>query len=348
MTKTRFHLDTVSEFAGAVPEVSLAAGVDLALLTQGDDDPMFVTLPVAEVDAVSGNNRYYDAAFVKELERQILEERPPALMGHLPDEDRATAHPLPAGYWVGASRHDNKLWGKAYIPPGAVREYMRRQKATNSKIGTSVYGTAESVWMPEKSAYRVTNFELESIDFGAPKRIGVRSLGAVPEVTSELEGDGLMDRTQVIREMTADDARILPDVVRSAVLETAPERGVLAELAGILDTEGDVVDAVRELVNNYRVLNRTLVNQAIDAAVTEQVKVESVRGIVVELVRAKSPASVDAVGDVVAEVVGGDVVKTLLETALVSEMGPAQRRPGNQPDNNNGGGMLKPKPGRGE
>ncbi|RMH11472.1 MAG: hypothetical protein D6698_16360 [Gammaproteobacteria bacterium] len=346
MDKNRFSLDTISEFAGNVPVVPLAEGVDLELLTRGDDDPMFVTLPVAEAETLSENKRYYDETFVRELERQILDKRPVAHMGHLRDEDRATAHPLPAGYWVGAARQNKTLWAKAYIPPGAVKEDMRRQKAINGKVGTSVYGTARHEWDAGLNAYRVKDFVLETIDFGPPERIGVRSLAAVPQLTSEFMMEGeTMDRIEVIREMTAADAAILPEAVRKAVLDTAPEKQVVAELRQLLNNDGgDLIAVVQEIVSERDKLRAAVVEQEISAQVAEQIKLESVRGIVAELVKARNPKDADAVKGIVAEVAASDAVKPLLANALQRAMGPTQERPGGGVEDNEKFSMLKPKP----
>src|SRR3972149_11512603 len=105
----------VWELRGDYPDVPLAPDVDYAALVAGDEQPMFVTLPIGKVDAKSGNGRYYDESFVQELERQVLENKPVGLMGHLREADRATDFPLEAVHWVGAQRVGELLWGKGYV-----------------------------------------------------------------------------------------------------------------------------------------------------------------------------------------------------------------------------------------
>lgn len=322
----------VGEFKGAPPDVPLISGINLAELTAGDSDPMFVTLPVAEVDAASANGRYYDAEFVRVLQEQTREKRPGGLRGHLRDEERDSAFPLPEAHWVGVKQVGDTLWAKAYVPPGEFREYVRRLKSTGAKLATSIYGTAEMEWMPERGLWRVVpeTFELESIDFAPPERAGVKSLAVVPHITAEMagqEGD-TMDKNQVIRELTVDDAVLLPDVVRAAVVDGSAPARLVAEMrkALSLDDKGDVIAAVSGLVKQVAEMTASAVDAAVAAEVASAIKVEDARGIVAELVRARKPATVEAVKGIVAEIADSEHVKALLVKLVGETMGEPQRR----------------------
>lgn len=220
----------LGEFHGRYPEVPIAGGVDLPSLIADDDDPFFVTLPVAAINAISENGRFYDADFVESLSRQIIEGHPVGQMGHVSDDERSTAYPVAAAHWVGAARVGEVLWGKAYVPSGPVREFMRRMKATNSQIATSIYGTGEQVWDTERGAWRVVNFTLESIDFAPPQRAGVRMLAAVPVVTREMQADTEAVIARMIGEMVLPDAPATPPVLalRGVVQELVSARQVTA------------------------------------------------------------------------------------------------------------------------
>lgn len=141
-----------------------------------------------------------------------------------------------------------------------------------------------------------------------------------------------VDRTKVIREMTAEDAAILPRVVQEAVLEKAPEKKLVAEMRAALSAgeEDDLVKLAQGLVRELAELKQKAVVQEITQQVTEQVKVGSVRPIVTELVNARKP-TIDKVAEVVKEIAGSDSIKALLANAVIGEMGPTQRRPGAQP-----------------
>lgn len=234
----------LGEFHGRYPEVPLADGVDLPSLIADDPDPFFVTLPVAAVNAISENGRWYDADFVESLSRQIIERHPVGQMGHVADDERATAYPIAAAHWVGALRVGEVLWAKAYVPVGAVREFMRRMKATNSQIATSIYGTGEQIWDTERGAWRVLNFTLESIDFAPPQRAGVRMLAAVPVVT---------------REMNTDTQAMIERLIQAMVLPEAPPTAPVLALRGV----------VQELVQTHNLTEPAAIREAIQAALSQ-------------------------------------------------------------------------------
>lgn len=328
----------IGEFSGARPVIPFAGGLSVEDFREDDPEPFFVELPIAEAGVTSGNNRHYDEAFIRELERQVVEKRPVANMGHIPDAERSTSHPLPAGYWVGAARDGNRLWGKAYIPPGAVREYMRMAKKVGRKVGTSIYGVAEQVFDKALGAYRVKGIELESIDFGAAERIGVKTLAAVPVVAREMveeidmsDEKQVVDRATVIREMTREDAAILPAAVREAVIESAPSVGVLATVAEMVGGE-DVVASVRAIIDERDALRRDVVAAEMDAQINERVKAEQMRGIVRELVAARVPANREAVTAALDAVLETESIREMLRVAVESAAGPAQKRPGKASD----------------
>src|SRR5690606_27672453 len=135
--------------------VPIAADVDYAALIAGDDAPVFLTLPIGKAGATSGNKRHYDDAFVQELERQTLANKPIGLMGHLTEQERATAFPAEAVHWVGAIRDGDTLWGKAYVVPGAVRDRIQRYKAQGKAIATSIDAFAEGIYDESLKAMRM-------------------------------------------------------------------------------------------------------------------------------------------------------------------------------------------------
>lgn len=365
--RTVYDRLVVSEIAaGDAPNVPYFPGVDIAALTSGDNDPFFVTLPIAEDEAISDKRNYYSREFVDEVERQAAAKRVTANRGHLSESERSTAFPLPAGYWVGTARKGKVLYGKVYVPPGENRDMVRRVRATGGKLATSIYGPGSATWDADRRVWAQDpkKFQLEHIDFAPADRAGVASLARVPHITSEMSGGnkqmgednktGAVDRTMVIREMTADDAVILPDVVRSAVLLNAPERRIIAEMREVVgvDESADVLETVRGIVKEYAELRQTVITQEIatqvaaqvlpDATVTDSVK--SIRGMVSELVAAQNPAKVGEVAGVVTEMIGRDTVKALLASHVESSAGPAQKRPANKPAAGGDDPYLEPVP----
>lgn len=345
------HEQIIWEFTGEYPDIPTIDGVDMETLTRGDGEPFFVTLPIGKAGVVSGNNTYYDDAFQRELVQQVHEKRPTGIMGHVPDYERSNKFPLPAVHWVGAIQNAGMTWGKAYVPPGEVREFVRRLKATGAKIATSIYGTATREWDETLAAWTLAEFELESIDLAPPERAGIRDLAVTPRITAEMhaevnspelretddsaiqESEEEMDRNQVIRELTAEDARLLPDAVVTAIRAGLPETTMVTELRQALALEdgADLVQAVRELANTVREQQQQAVENRIAELAREHVKADdedgSLRAMVIELVRAERPADAASVDQVFETVLARPHVKAVLQMAVMAEMGPAQRNP---------------------
>jgi len=346
----------IAELRGSYPNVPIAADVDYAALITGDDDPMFLTLPIGKANVTSGNGRYYDEAWLMELERQTLANRPVGLMGHLSPEARATEFPPEAIHWVGAVREANMLWGKGYVPPGAVRDRIRRYKAQGKALATSIDANAEGIWDETLSAYRMDarTLRLNQIDIAPADRAGIPDLAATPILTREYapepprepeqkpepaqdtREESTMDKLAVINEMTADDARLLPQAVREAVLATAPTPETPAEVEQMqtiretlnLADDADVVAVVTELREARDARERETVVERIRELATsgdKAIQHEAVRGLVIELVQARNPQTVEDAERIYAHVVETDAVKAALATSVQADAGPPQR-----------------------
>lgn len=336
----------ISEFKGTPPDVPFAPDVDIQELTDGDKKPVYVTLPIGKVNVRSGNKRYYDTKFVKELERQVIEKRPVGLMGHLKLADRATEFPNEAVHWVGAKLVGEFLWGKGYIPRGEARERLQRYKATKTRIATSIDCEAEGEWDESVNAYRMKadTLKLGQVDFAPADRAGIGDLAAIPHLTSEMmtggnrqemnEEDNDMDRSQVIREMTAEDAKILPEPVRAAVLAgvQVPEVKTVQEIRTALGlgADADVAKAVTELRQEQETQRKAQVKARIREMASDAekgIKLDSVRGMVIELVEAKQPTTVQEAESAYQQVLELDAVKAALKANVRETMGPPQGTP---------------------
>lgn len=329
------------------PDVPTADGVDVQALTDGDDTPFFVTLRIGEAGAVSGNGHFFDGDFLLDLIRQTVERRATGIMGHMRDEDRGSAFPMPALYWVGAIQRGDYAWGKAYVPPGEVRQFIARRKAQNGMLATSIYGTAEEIeWVEAQQAWKPLGFVLESLDLAPPERAGVPTLATVPYVTAEMndqprgggsqdEGEGEMDKLEVIQALTADDARLLPDVVVAAVVAQSDPARQLAEMqqqiaalrqAVGVEEGGDLAAAVKALADEVATQKQQAVTAKV-AALLAEVKVDTARGVVADLVNAAQPATVEDVQRIFDDVMAREHVKALLAQGVKQAMGPRQERP---------------------
>lgn len=336
------------ELRGDYPtDIPYFADVDIAELTAGDREPMFLTLPIGQANATSKNGRHYDSDFVAELERQVIANKPIGIMGHLKPEDLGTEFPAEAIHWVGTKRVGEMLWGKGYVPQGAARERIRRYKATNKPLATSIFAEAAGTFDKAVNAIRMaaSSLRLNQIDIGPADRVGVPSLARLPLVTSEMQDNQSeeiepMDKLQVINEMTADDARLLPKSVQDAILATvqpAPEVAIVTELRSALEVDGkaDVVKLVTELKEEQAKAAKTAVSRRITEMVEDKekgIKVESMRGMVTELVAARNPQNVNEVEAAYTAVVEMQSVKDALQAAVNGVMGPKITTP-TQPQN---------------
>lgn len=331
------------ELRGDYPQdIPTFPGVDVTELTAGDDDPMFLTLPIGKANAKSDNGRYYDEEWLQELERQVVENRPVGIMGHIRAEDVATEFPPEAIHWVGVRRIGEMLWGKGYVPPGEARERVRRYKATNKKLATSIFAKARGVWDGTVGALRMVaeTLQLHQIDIGPADRVGIPSLAAVPRITAEMmqpenetEQETDMDKMQVIREMTVEDARLLPDPVREAILADVDEPAEVAIVAELrselgLDEKADLPAVIGKLKEQQEQQAKRAVEQRIQELVTDEekgVKVEAARPIVTELVQARAPSTPEEAEAAFTEVVASEQVKGLLSEFVQQKSGPRQR-----------------------
>lgn len=257
----------VSAFRGKPPEIDIADGVDLEGIHKRDADAMFVTLPIAEIGAISNNGLLYDEALVDSIAEQINTKRPGGNFGHLKEEERSTSFPLPAGLWVGAKRVEQTLWAKSYIPPSAARDYVHNLKAVGGEIATSIYGKGKYVPVRE-GVRRLTNFKLENLDFAPPGRAAL-GLGAIPHLTMEMEQDqeSDMDKAQVIAELTLAD---IPTAIRDAIVAEATKQDetaqTIAELTNTVTAKDALISELNKQIDGFRLES---LNNLIDTQVAE-------------------------------------------------------------------------------
>lgn len=334
----------ISELRGGFPDVPIASDVDYASLIAGDDSPVFLTMPIGKAGATSGNNRHYDEAWLQEFERQTLEIKPVGLMGHLNEQQRATEFPPEAIHWVGALRQGDTLWGKGYVPPGDARRRIQRYKAQGKKIATSIDAFCDGVWDDKLAAYRMKpeTLRLAQIDIAPADRAGIPALAALPHITSEMsdnqpaqsgqEQTSMSDKLQLIRELTAEDARLLPKPVRDAVIGEIRPAPEVAQVAAIretlgLDANADPVAVITEMRRVQADQAKTAVTNKITELIVNGVKVETMRPLVTELVNARNPQTIQDVEAAYNAVIASDAVKTMLAAHVQTTMGPPQTLP---------------------
>jgi hypothetical protein len=337
------------------PEVPISDQVNLERLTEGDTKPFFVTMRIAQAGVESGNGIWYGDEEANEILRQTVQKRPTGGQGHLRADEVGSALPANPLHWVGALRQNEFDWGKAYVAPGETRDWMRRLGATNSELATSIFAYAEQLrWDEEHEALRIvlhpvdeqgkTGFELEYIDLASPERAGVPSLAVVPKITSEMvQEESMTDKLDIIKALTADDAKLLPETVRQALIAQSDENKALAELqrqiaalrtALGLDDKTNLVEFVQAMATAAQQNAAATVKAKIEELINDPkagVKIASLRGLVLELVQAKAPKTVQEAETTYKAVMESDAVKSALADKLIETMGQPQRRPVNAP-----------------
>jgi len=342
--KGSFH-DTllISEFTGAFPEVPIFRDIDLRELTGGEDKPIFVTLPIGKANAKSGNQRFYDEAFITELEKQVRDNKPIGLMGHLSEDQRAFAFPAEAVHWIGTMRVKEYLIGKGYVPSGDSRNRLQRYRATQKKIATSIDARGDGVWSEQLGAYKMiaSTLVLNQIDIAPADRAGISDLSAVPLLTQEMATQsGIIvvrpikeskkvteeEKKQAMLEMTAADASVLPESVRAAIIQEYSKE--IKEALGL--TDGNILDAVKSIQAKDAAREKAAVSSRITEMATtgdKAIKIEAVREMVIDMVEAKNPLTVADAEKAYAEVLEKPSVKKALDLALQESMGPSQTTP---------------------
>lgn len=342
----------ITELRGLYPNVPIDAGVDyaglIAMDTRQGTEPVFITLPIGKANVTSGNKRHYDEAFLTELERQTLSLKPVGLMGHLSESERATAFPQEAVHWVGAARHGDTLWGKAYVVPGAVRDRIHLYKSQGKSIATSIDALCTGVWDESLKAHRMqaSTLQLGQIDLAPSDRAGIKDLAAIPHLTTEMhtrtdvvepakESEPIMPekgKLEYINEMSADDARLLPEPVRQAIVAsvpTPPEVAQVQELRQALgvDDKADLKALVTEMRQIQETQRLATIRTRITELATSGIKLEAMRGMVTELVAARNPQTLQEAETAYQQVCEMASVKAALDSTVQTTMGPPQRTP---------------------
>jgi len=324
----------ISELQGYQPSVPLAEGVDYNALIAGDNDPLFLTLPLLEAGAVSGNGKEYGIDAVQSLVEQINLNKPGGIKGHMTLQERATRFDLPSLMWVGATLHEGKAWGKAYIPRYAadVREYVLKSKARRAKVATSIYGSAVM------EGKRARDIQIETIDLADPARAGVKAAVAEPIITSEMnnleiqEGE-MPENSELIAELTNSRSRIQEqlDASREQISELTQRVSLLEQHETTVNAlreripEGDIVQQVSEMQTAFAEVRRVRLHEQIAEAVTTALGdiAQNERGaqLIREMVGAvDSPQAATAR---VQELIQRDYVQDMLHAVVMEQAGPS-------------------------
>lgn len=298
-------LGSVQEMTSSMSDginVPIPNDVNVEELTKGDDNPMFVTIEAVH-EGTSKNKRHYDRSVIMEIARQVKSKRPDAYLGHLSDSERTTKRPDPQTIWLGSvvKEMDGKLrlFVKGYVLPYAdkLRSYLKKAKASGKKVAVSVYGQAKQVWNDSLSAYEMSQFNLESIDWA---RSGSEGLTPTTDfsLTAEMRNQP-SNREDIISEMTLGELKAFNPSVAKALEDEIKVKTVTEmdeekqdELSTIHEMVGEnPVDAIRSL-------QKTVAEQIIENSVKEKVKNKEakklIKGMIVKEMDSYTPEEAKA------------------------------------------------------
>lgn len=180
-----------AEFLRLAPGVQTPSDIAVDKL----QNPFFIELPIAKVDAQSRNRgRKFLASAVESIQRQVNTRRPEGYRGHIPDEDLSTSYPEVALRWIAAEMDANGvLWGKALVMDNDAIKYYSDSDALNAEVGTSIRGVFHMRPSKDGDFAEVFQVDLFSIDQAPPALVGVPETAARARISREQSGDGSND-----------------------------------------------------------------------------------------------------------------------------------------------------------
>jgi hypothetical protein len=212
---------------------------------------------------------------------------------------------------------------------------VRRYRASGKSIATSIDAYAQGAWDESLKAYRMdaSTLQLNQIDLAPADRAGIPDLAVVPHLTAEMA----TPKEDVQQESTMTEKVDLLQELQ----KIKPQKGWTArnvsngngggELDAIRETLGapQGVDLVQE-VKRLRQQIDNLTQQAIYVRITELVsdkdrgvKVDWLRGMVIDAVYARQPQSIEEAERAYYAVLEMPSVKSALQAAVQAALGPS-------------------------
>lgn len=328
MEKTKFKINaTVKEMKssddGFKVDVPFASGVDIKKIKEGDKDPLFVTVEAMNPQ-VSRNKNAWTLEAMKNVAKQVNENKPDAYLGHMKEEDRGYKAPESQTIWLGAKVKElegkPRLFIKGYILPYAksLKDYLKSAKAAGKKVAVSIYGQAEKAWDKAKEAYQVNNFDLESIDWTPAQFAGIDGLGKFA-LTSEMKKEIEMKFEDLTaKKLSEKRPDLVKEIQESAKSEVVSEmkkdsKKTTKEMTEKLDKKDETIKEMKSELSKYR---RKEIDSYIDSKLSEEISNGSVKKVFQKLVVSEMDKTTKESADkAIKSVIGSEEGK-----ALVKEM----------------------------
>lgn len=313
-------IEMSGKFRSEYPDIPLPPDVDLNQLV----DPMFVTLPIGQVNARSrgAHGRVYTERAVQSLVRQVNEMRPEGGWGHMRPDDIGTRYDPPALRWLAAQLDEKgKAWGKALVLTEDAKAHFATAKATNGRVATSVWGDP-----PTTDGEKVLDFALRKIDIADPTFAGIPAAIATPKITREMGELNMEPQKDITAEMLAevkrerDTAQTELGKLQALVEAAKPQAALVAEMQSVVGAGKDILAEMRALVAERDALRKTALKAAIGGVIAEAVKLEALRPIIAEMVG--EVADEAAARERVKALLESDSIKAIAKAMTTEQMGP--------------------------
>jgi hypothetical protein len=271
-----------------------------------DDKPEF---PVVRVESGwSRSRRLWTGEQVDAIVAQVNQLQPVGHLGHIKDEDEATAFPEPQTTWFAATakqepsqqkdrkgEHITAAYFAGYNLPGArVRTYIK----TKAVRGVSWWGRGQQVPIPGQGV-EVRGFVLKSLDWARKLSEGMPS-SSVVAVTGEQETNMAKELAQVtpeefkaenpngysllVAEVTADKDKTIGEQQKK-IEEGDEAKSMLAKVCEAIgiDDPAKLLDSIKELTTRLGDRAKLTTEAALDKLLEQKVPDEAKRSLVKRL-----------------------------------------------------------------
>lgn len=209
-------------------EVKIPSLVDIDRLTEGDENPFFVTVKALRV-GISGNKKKYSLENLQQVKSQLPLY---GFLGHLKKEDVGYRYREPVTIWIGGEIIGDWLYVKGYIPP--QHESHRKDVALSLKakkpMPVSVLG-----WYrlkPQGEYSDVEDIMAISIDWANDLMEGIKGAQvtdiAQEQILADEKEKDMITKEEILAALTMDEVKkTRPDLVtsiQSEMQESAEEK----------------------------------------------------------------------------------------------------------------------------
>lgn len=320
-----------AQLAGKFPDVPVADGVNIDELVADDPNPTFLTLPIAEDGRVAEDGLRYTQQFNERLiANTINSRRVLGNMGHMSPFETIYRFDIPAAIWLGAMRTDDGIWwAKAYIVDGDVGNFVRRLKAANGVIATSIhmrYSPLGTTFLDDGTfTVDPDAAELLQLDFAPDERAALK-MDRDMLVTSHMNGESeeMPDKKEILASLTVADIAMLPEDVKQAIIN---EASIDEQLTHFKTAATENAQQLQTLQGTLAERDRELFNMRLDNLIGEAIPTDTADGTLQDYVRTKvvshlkDGVDLDAAKAKVDEIVNSDIYKSMAKAVVLNMAG---------------------------